>query len=114
MWNSDCPSALPQGARLMAKFADSDNRSLTFESVYLVEKGRNAIFTYSAGYLSAFTFNPEKENMIWGITSEGKLAVCHAAEFSRANNQTKKHIFKMDVLSKMPTSETEVKQILDI
>jgi hypothetical protein len=113
MWNSDCPSSLPQGVKLLAKFADPSNNSLTFESVYLVEKGRNAIFTYNSNYLSAFTFNPEKKNMLWGITPEGKLAICRTEEFTKINSQERTHTFKMDILSR-PASEKEVKQILDI
>lgn len=82
-WNSDCPSSLPEGAQLNVQLLDSRTKKpLGASHVFLVEKGRNAIFTYYSNALTEFRFNPSAENMLWTVTPDGKLAVLDTDAFS--------------------------------
>jgi hypothetical protein len=77
IWNSDCPSSLPEGQPIFVKLLDSrTKKALVVNHVILVEKGKNAIYTYYARDLAQFQFNPNAENLLWAVTQDGKLAVC--------------------------------------
>jgi hypothetical protein len=89
-WNSDCPSSLPEGAEMFVKLIDSKTKKeLKISHAYLVEKGRNAIFTYYSRDLAQFRFNPSSENLLWAVTSDGKLAVFSAEAFSNLDPDKK-------------------------
>jgi hypothetical protein len=77
VWNSDCPSSLPEGEPMIVKLIDSRTKKpMVVNHVILVEKGRNAIYTYYANDLVNFQFNKNAENLLWAVTQDGKLAVC--------------------------------------
>lgn len=77
IWNSDCPSSLPEGQPMLVKLLDSRTKKpMVVNHVVLVEKGKNAIFTYYANDLVNFQFNKNAENLLWAVTQDGKLAVC--------------------------------------
>ena len=59
----------------------------------LVEKGRNAIFRYT----SKIKFNPQQENMIWGVTNDNKLAYLKANEFKEISQTQGEYTFIMNV-----------------
>ena len=76
IWNSDCPASLPPGTPMYVRLIDTrTNTVMVVEHLYLVEKGRNAIFTFYAHDLEHFQFNPSADNMVWGVTMDGKLAM---------------------------------------
>lgn len=77
IWNSDCPESLPEGVPMFVKLLDSRTKQpMDVSHVFLVEKGRNAVFTYYASDLKEFRFNKNAENMLWAVTADGRLAVC--------------------------------------
>lgn len=79
IWNSDCPASLPQGKPMYVRLIDGATKTvLLVEHLYLVEKGRNAIFTFYARDLERFQFNSSADNMVWAVTSDGKLATASA------------------------------------
>lgn len=81
IWNSDCPSSLPEGETMFVKLIDSrTKKALVVNHVILVEKGKNAIYTYYASDLANFKFNNNAENLLWAVTKDGKLAVCTDAD----------------------------------
>jgi hypothetical protein len=81
IWNSDCPSSLPVGETLFVKLFDSRTKKpLVVNHVILVEKGKNAVYTYYASDLANFQFNPDAENLLWAVTQDGKLAICSDAD----------------------------------
>ena len=81
IWNSDCPSSLPEGETLFVTLFDSRTKKpLVVNHVILVEKGKNAVYTYYANDLANFKFNPDAENLLWAVTQDGKLAICSDAD----------------------------------
>jgi hypothetical protein len=62
---------------MIVKLIDSRTKKpMVVNHVILVEKGRNAIYTYYANDLVNFQFNKNAENLLWAVTQDGKLAVC--------------------------------------
>jgi len=111
VWNSDCPASLPKGEQFAATYVDSTGKKLEFQSLYLVEKGRNAMFKmYSAARLY---FNPLKRNVIWAVTSDNKLAVCLEDDFKALKEKHDSCTVKMEVIAKAIKTTTEVKEILN-
>lgn len=112
VWNCDCPARLPQGQVVAATLSDAKtNHELSIQTCYLVEKGRNVMFTYSGGGLKTFRYDSTKENLIWAVTTDLKVAVLKADDF-RA--QAKSGNFKMEVLDRKFGSSDEVKEYLEI
>lgn len=114
-WNSDCPSSLPEGAQLFVKLLDSRTKKpLTISHAYLVEKGRNAIFTYYSNDLASFRFNPSAENVLWAVTSDGKLAILDSDAFSKIDPNKKSVELTMEVRNEPLVSAAEASKALGI
>lgn len=115
IWNSDCPSSLPQGVELMVKLQNSaTGNPIVAKHIYLVEKGRNAIFTYYDYSLASFRYNPDEENLLWCITGDNKIAVMKPDEFTRIDTTKKEAAFKLHVTDKQFTNTAEAKAFLNI
>ncbi|MGL4599775.1 MAG: hypothetical protein ACRCYO_19770 [Bacteroidia bacterium] len=105
IWNSDCKSSLPEGQELFVKLLDSRTKKpIETTHVFLVEKGRNAIFTYSTNDLRTFRFNPKSENLIWAVTADGKIAVAQAEALQRIAPDAKEAEITLDVAATTATT----------
>jgi hypothetical protein len=111
IWNSDCPASLPKGEQFAATYVDSTGKKLQFQALYLVERGRNAMFKMYS--LARLYFNPAKRNIIWAVTSDNKLAVCLEDDFKALKEKNDSCTVKMQVIAKAIKTTDEVKEILD-
>jgi hypothetical protein len=114
IWNSDCPSSLPTGKMIFAKFSDVNKKKFDFNHVYLVEKGRKAMFTYYPEAYKMFTYNPKVENTLWAVTKENKLAVFRVDDFSKIKSDKDTSNFIMEVSEIRINSVVELKKLLGI
>lgn len=115
IWNSDCPESLPKGAEIFVKLIDSRNKKpLEVEKVFLVEKGRNAIFTYYSSALTNFKFNPDAENMLWAVTADGKLAVVGAEAFENIDTGKKEVSLTMEIQPGNLVNAAQARSVLGI
>ncbi len=106
--NCDVPTDYPQEAELLAKFKDSQGNELLLHDIALVQKGRNAIFRYD----STVKFNPQQENILWGITKDKKLAYLKADDFKKVNQTQGQYTFVMNVHEGPLTSYEDVCAVL--
>jgi hypothetical protein len=115
IWNCDCPNRLPAGATVIAKLQDAKTKeALNIQYCYLVEKGRNAMFTYYPTSLNGFKFDPTKENMIWAITNDLKVAVMKPAEFKAAQKTSGTMQLELNVVDRNFKTSDEVREYLEI
>ena len=114
IWNSDCPRSGPSGRTVVASFIDEDGNPLVFNKVYLIERDRNVMFTYYGNAFKRFRYNPEKENVLWAITSSGHLAIFQTDRFKAIPNQNGKYTFEMNVLKDQMGSIAEVREAISI
>lgn len=84
--NLDYPSSYPKGVELPAVFADINGNKLILNNIVLIEKGTNAIYRYK----DVIKFNPNKDNILCGITSDNKLAYIKKEELAKYTNNSKK------------------------
>ena len=113
-WNCDSPIPRPRGKSVMASFTDAEGNPLVFDIVYLVQKDRNALFTYYAQAFNNLKFNPNQENVLWAITSDNRVAIFQADRFKDMIIRNGKYTFEMNVLKDEPGSVAEVREAISI
>lgn len=115
IYNCDRPQILPTAASVVAKFTDAKTgEKLSCQNVYLVEKGRNLVYSYFSDSFGKFMFDPTKENMVWVVTNDLKVAIIKPTQFSAAVEGKKEAVFAMEVLEKPFKNTAEAKAYLEI
>lgn len=114
-FNCDCPQRLPQGGEVVAEFTDKKTgQPLKIGTAYLVEKGRNLMFSYYPEGLNRFRFDPKQTNLVWAVTTDQRVCVVNAEEFKAATADIAKGHFKAEVVERKFSSSEEVKEYLNI
>ncbi|MCX6297429.1 MAG: hypothetical protein NTX97_15495 [Bacteroidetes bacterium] len=67
VYNSDCAKTYPKGVLCTANIKNEKKNNLRCYDVYLVDKQRNGLFTYSRNPLTNFSFDPTSKNMLWTV-----------------------------------------------
>src|SRR6185436_13717605 len=111
-WNCDRPYEAPTVNTVVASFTYGDGKKLELNAVYLTEKNRNLIYTYSGPDYSSFRYDPNSASMIWAVTADYRVAVFSYDDFTAMGNPRGNYTFKMRVSDKNFTSEEEVKIFL--
>jgi hypothetical protein len=109
VYNCDNPLAYPQGRKCVLALKDEKKKELEVYDVYLVEKGRNALFTYAKNPLQ-LSFDPTKENMLWTV-QHGKLYLLRADAFAALNGSQS---VKMELADRQFASVDELKEFLQL
>ncbi|CAN5433048.1 hypothetical protein BH10BAC1_BH10BAC1_17410 [soil metagenome] len=84
VYNSDCAQKYPKGVLCTASLKNDLNKNLVCYEVYLVDKERNALFTYNRNPVINFSFNPASKNMLWTVEN-GVLYWLKPAQFATMN-----------------------------
>jgi hypothetical protein len=82
--NLDCEAAFPIGVELKPNFTDENGNKLELKNVALIEKETNAIYRYT----NKIKFNPDKTNILFGITSDNKLAFIKSKELNKLSKSS--------------------------
>ena len=110
IWNSDCPQSMPQGIEVLANFETTNGAKINISAVYLIEKGKNAM--YNLYVPKKLSFNPDAENILLVITSKGKLGWIKNDVFQSIGKTTKNFIFKLNILDKETYTSTDINSLL--
>jgi len=110
IWNSDCPQSMPQGMEVFAKFETTQGENVSIAAVYLVEKGKNAL--YNLYIPKKISFNPDAENILLIVTNKGKLGWIKNNVFQTIGKATKNFTFKVNMLDKQTYTETDINSFL--
>jgi hypothetical protein len=84
--NLDYPTSYPTGVVLPAVFADINGNKLSLRNIVLIEKDINAIYRYK----DVIKFNPDKDNILCGITEDNKLAYIKKDELAKHTKTSKR------------------------
>ena len=106
--NIDKPTDYPVGGSFLASYVDQENQSLSLSNVVLIEKERNVLFRYD----NQIKFNPEKENLLWGVTSNGEFA--YFSQFDSLEKESSKQTLKMNILSQDELNYDTITSIFSI
>ena len=110
IWNSDCPQSMPQGVEIFANFETTNGEKINIAAVYLVEKGKNAL--YNLYVPKKLSFNPGSENILLVVTDKGKLAWVKNDVFQSINQSTKNFTFKLNILDKETYTSTDINNLI--
>jgi len=106
--NIDYPEDYPQGAELLVKYQNKRGNKLKLKKVVLIEKGRNVLFRYG----KKIKFNPDKENILWGLTENNHLAYFKSQDFKKIEKKKGECVFKMNVYRKKIKTYEDIASIL--
>ena len=112
-WNCDSPVSKPSGAKVNASFADNVGVNLGLHNVNLIEKNKNAVFTYDESQFNNFKFNPEEENTIVAFTANNDIAIIKPLYFKNMSKE-KKHQFEMEIIDIKAMTVKNVKEKLNL
>jgi len=116
VFNSDCPKNLPQGSLFALKLVDRDStrKVISFNTLYLVEKNKNALYTYYNA--NKFSYNPASRNLLWTVTSDNKLAVFSNEDFKaiKKTGKGEERILDMKIIKVDFKNEAQIRKYLDI
>ena len=93
--NCDQPIDYPKGGKVDPIYVDEHGNPITLSNVVLVEKNTNALFRYT----STIRYNPEADNLLWGITNDKKIAYLKNEDFKKVKpvkgkQKLQMHIYK--------------------
>ena len=93
VYNCDNPSAYPTGVVCFATIKNDLNTNLMCYNVYLVDKGKNGLFTFYQNPVTRLSFNPKSKNMLWTV-EHGVLYWLKPEQFNSINGGTKELVMK--------------------
>lgn len=116
VYNFDHPCPWPTDASVQATLMDEKGEKLNIITLNLVEKGRNIVFPYNVqkGECTNFRFNAQKDNTLWAVTAENKLAIVDIESFKAQQGRSGKIQFKFKIIDKELKTSDEVKKYLEI
>ncbi len=124
-FNSDCPQNLPKGREIEPLFVDLKKitDTLCFTNIYLAELDKNTMYTIW-GYWGeqkegeekvwvspTISYNPNNKTVMWGVTSENKLAVFKPAQFEQLAKGGEVDL-SMNISNKKVTDLEELRKLL--
>ena len=98
IWNSDCPASMPQEAIVKAKYVDETGQEVKIAVVYMVETGKNALYTLYDG--KKVYFNPENDNTLIVMTKDNSMGIFTKDQFKYLDKDTKEFTFKLKIVKK--------------
>ena len=100
--NCDYPRSYPSGGEFNPVYVDENGKPISLNNVVLVEKNTNALFRYS----DKVKYNPNNDNLLWGLTKDNKIAYIKNADFSSiANTPAKQKVHMRIYKEKLKTYE---------
>lgn len=123
IYNCDRPQAYPSGAAIAAHLEDGNGGTLPTHTLYHVEQGKQAVFTYQIfdGVVTNYTnrkknrflFNPKRENVAWCVTADAQLAIIRSADIRKlAENGKSAVAMELEITEAQPTTVAEVRELL--
>lgn len=88
VYNCDNPSVYPKGVMCNATLANERNTKLMCYEVYLVDKHKNGLFTYSKNPVTSFSFDPNSTNILWTVEN-GVLFYLKPEQFGELKSGTR-------------------------
>jgi hypothetical protein len=67
VYNCDNPLAFPTGVTTKANLLNEKNEKVMCYEVYLVDRAKNALFTYTKNPIVKFSFNDQTKNVLWTV-----------------------------------------------
>lgn len=106
--NCDKPTNFPSGGEINPSYVDENGNALALNDVVLVEKNTNALFRYK----SNIKYNPNNDNVLWGLTNDKKIAFIKNADFGSLRKSTSKQKVRMHIHKEKVKTYEDVMKVL--
>lgn len=106
--NIDYAINFPTDAEINPIYIDKDGNPISLRDVVLVELNTNTLIRYS----STIKYNPEKENIIWGLTDDNKLAYLKKGDFRSLRSTAAKQKVQMHIYNGKLKSYEDILKVL--
>ena len=92
-WNCDRPvPPINRDFTITPRFLNNaDGKSIKYENVYIVDKNKNALFTYNKS--CPLLCNKKSNNILWIVTTDNKIGIVNSQTFLDAVSETTSPIF---------------------
>lgn len=67
VYNCDKPSLYPKGVACSANLINEQDVKLMCYDVFLVDRSKNGLFSYTKNPITTFSFNPKSTNLLWTV-----------------------------------------------
>ena len=113
VFNSDKPSAYPTGISCSANLTDEKGTKLMCYDVFLVDRSKNGLFSYTRNPITKFSFNPQATNILWTVDN-GILYWLKPEQFKDIKSSAEINNLKMNRVDQKFKNVEEVKAFFNI
>jgi hypothetical protein len=106
--NCDYPRSYPSGCEINPIYVDKSGKLIKLNNVVLVEKNTNALFRYSDNV----KYNPNNDNLLWGLTEDNKIAYIKKTDFKSLKNSASKQKVLMHIHNEKVKTYEDVAKVL--
>jgi hypothetical protein len=105
IWNCDHPVPAERQSIRIGRVVDQNGAEYANQTAYLVNPDQQTLYQFHTGRGNAVFFNPEKNNYIWLVTPDQKIAILKAKQL-RSN-------LELQVQSKVIKNEQDLREVLN-
>lgn len=113
VFNCDNPKAYPTGVICSANLTNDKDSKLMCYDVFLVDRAKNALFTFNQNPITKFSFNPKSTNLLWTVDN-GVLYWLKPEQFNEIKNSMGINNLKMNRVDQKFKSADEIKTFFNI
>ena len=97
-WNCERPMPpINRNFTISPRFINSaDGKSIKYENVYIVDKNKNALFTYNKS--CPLLCNKKSKNVLWIVTPDNKIGIVNSQVFLDAISESTTPVFNLTLL----------------
>ncbi len=105
IWNCDHPVPAERQSIRIGRVVDQNGAEYTNQTAYLVNPDQKTLYQFHTGRGNAVFFNPEKNNYIWLVTPDQKIAILKAKQL--------RSDLELQVQSKVIKNEQDLREVLN-
>ncbi|MDO9187925.1 MAG: hypothetical protein Q7W13_18100 [Bacteroidia bacterium] len=112
VYNCDKPSLYPKGVSCLANLTnEKDNRLMCYD-VFLVDRAKNGLFSYTKNPIVQFSFDPQSTNLLWTVDN-GVLYWLKPEQFKTIKGSEGMSNLKMDRVDQKFKTADELKEFFN-
>lgn len=113
VYNCDNPIAYPTGVTTSAELLKENKKRVACYDIFLVDRQKNALFSYAKNPISKFSFNPESSNLLWTVEN-GVLYWLKPEQFSTIKSSEGMSKLKMNRVEQRFGNVEEMKTFFNL
>ncbi|MES2140095.1 MAG: hypothetical protein V4511_10340 [Bacteroidota bacterium] len=112
VYNCDKPSLYPKGVSCLANLTNENDSKLMCYDVFLVDRAKNGLFSYTKNPITQFSFDPKSTNLLWTVDN-GVLYWLKPEQFTAIKNSEELSNLKMNRVDQKFKTADEIKQFFN-